>query len=176
MRAPKLTAPILAAITFVALPAAGAAPDPIADESSKRLAPGFRHIPCPWRKGRSAVALPDGSCLALAPSPKPFAYATADRDDPRDICPVPTRLRRRGGRTVAETLRTPGHSFLLSPEHCCDEIDLAVDPSGRISAEPRDNPPEGCLFGHRTGAMQDIFRLDRGRLRLVGQLSAPWFP
>lgn len=146
-----------------------------ANEEAEGLVEGFRHRPCPLKAGASAVALPDGSCLVLLPAKKPFAIETADQEDPRDICPLPARLARVGGRTVATPLRTPDGSFLISLEHCCDEIDLSVDAGGRVAAEPHENPPEGCLFGHRTSVMQDIFRLQNGRLVMVRQLSTPWF-
>jgi hypothetical protein len=159
----------------------GAAVDPVcaslaADEGSQRRVPGFRHVPCPLRKGASAVGLADGSCLALLPPRKAFNTETAPDDRLSDICPIPARLRRVGGRTVTEPLRTPERSFLWSVEHCCDVVDLAVDASGRISAEPHDNPPGDCMVGHPTDVMQDIFRLERGRLTLIRQLAQPWRP
>ena len=147
-----------------------------ANEQSERLVPGFRHVACPFWKGRSAVALPDGSCLALLASRKRFEVPTADQENPHDICPIPARITLDGRRTISRELQTPDGSLLLSPEHCCDTIDLAIDASGRIAAVPHENPPEGCLFGHRTSVMQDIFRLNGDSLRLVKQLAKPWFP
>ncbi|MBS0642703.1 MAG: hypothetical protein JSS43_22795 [Proteobacteria bacterium] len=141
-----------------------------------KMVGGFREAACPLAKDTTAVALPDGSCLALLPSRKPFDYATAQEESARDICPIPALISRRDGQTRTTKLETPARSFLLSPEHCCAPVRLGVDASGRIAATPDDNPPEGCLFGHRTAVMQDIFQLEGGRLRLVRQLSAPWFP
>jgi hypothetical protein len=147
-----------------------------ANEQSERVVQGFRHIACPFWKGQSAIALPDGTCLAVLASRKHFESSTADQEDPHNICPIPARVTRNGGRTIVRELRTPDRSFLLSLEHCCDSIDLTIDVSGRIAAEPHENPPEGCIFGHRTSVMQDIFRLEGDKLHLVKQLSQPWFP
>jgi hypothetical protein len=145
------------------------------EQGDKRV-PGFRHIPCPMTPGNSAVALPDGACLVLLPAAKPFDPQTVDEHDPRDSCPTPALRVRRGGEVVTTPLRSPHGSLLVSPEFCCTPIDLTVDGAGRIAAEPDDNPPEGCLFGHRTAVMQDILKLERGRLVLVKQLAEPWFP
>ena len=144
-------------------------------EEAEQLVPGFRHVACPFVKGQTAVALADGSCVALLAPRKSFEIPTAEQEDPHDICPTPAHITRKGGRTIIVPLQTPAHSFLLSLEHCCDKIDLAIDLFGQISAEPHDNPPEGCLFGHRTAVMQDIFRLEGGKFSLIKQLAEPWF-
>ena len=147
-----------------------------AERETARMTGGFKPVACKLVPDRAAIGLPDGTCMTMLPSHKPFDTTTADADDPREICPIPALIARRNGSVTTTPLDTPPRSFLRSPEHCCDTIRLGVDGSGRIAAEPDDNPPEGCLFGHRTAVMQDIFRVQGGRLRLVGQLSPPWFP
>ncbi len=141
-----------------------------------KLVRGFREAPCALMKDNPAVALPDGTCLAILPSRRKFEAPTAQDEDPREICPIPALVARRDGQVHTTPLETPGRSFLRSLEFCCGSVVLGVDAGGRISVEPDENPPEGCLFGHRTNVMQDIFTLEGGRLRLVAQLSTPWFP
>ena len=137
---------------------------------------GFHQRPCSFATGMASVALPGGACLTLLPPREPFDSSTADQRHLGDICPIPALVTRNGDKTTTTTLQAPPRSFLLSLEHCCQPIDLAIDANGEISAEPHENPPEGCLFGHRTPVMQDIFRLRNGKISLVHQLSEPWFP
>ena len=42
----------------------------------------FRPAPCPFKAGRAALALPDGTCLAVTPSLRRFTFETATDDGP----------------------------------------------------------------------------------------------
>ncbi|MFI4933111.1 MAG: hypothetical protein ACHP7N_00675 [Caulobacterales bacterium] len=135
---------------------------------------GFRHVACPFRAGSAAVALGDGTCLAILPPRKPFDVETSLGEHGRDVCPTPARLAQSGGRTVVTRLQAPARSFLNSPQFCCHKVTLGIDGSGRVAAEP--DATDGCTSGHYAGVMQDIFRLENGALVMVKQLDEPWFP
>jgi hypothetical protein len=146
------------------------------NEDEEKLVPGFHARPCPFRPGRAAVALSDGTCLAILSPRKTYDPSTVDEAKLSDICPRPAVISRVQGRTVVTELKAPAKSFLNSVEFCCHPVELGVDAQGRIDAQPGKDADEGCVNGHYPGTMQDIFRLERGRLVMVGQLEEPWFP
>ena len=146
------------------------------NDDQERLEPGFRARPCSLRAGASAVALGDGTCLVILPPKKSYDPSTVDSADRRDICPTPALISKVGGRTMVTRLKAPDKSFLNSPQFCCHPVTLGVDGAGRIAAAPGEDAIEGCVSGHYPGTMQDIFRLQNGRLVMVKQLQEPWFP
>lgn len=130
----------------------------------------FKAAPCPFAAPEGAVALPGkgpARCLALTAPKTPYDYASVDEHAADDICPGVELLTPDGRRTA---LAVPGRSLLRSKRFCCGEHRLAVDRAGRIEVTTPENPPEDCIFGHREYVVQDVLRLDGGRLRLLSRL------
>lgn len=146
----------------------------INDDREKRER-GFSPHPCPFHPGSSGVALADGRCLVILAPRQSYDPSTADSADPHAVCPAPALLEKVGARTVTTRLTAPAKSFLNSLQFCCHPVTLGVDRAGRIAAEPGKDAQEGCLSGHYPGTMQDIFRLQGGRVVMVKQLAEPWF-
>ena len=146
------------------------------NDDMERRVRGFSRVACPLRPGASAVALPDGSCLAVLPPRLPFDVETALGARRAAVCPSIARITQAGGRTIATPLTAPPRSFLNSPEFCCQRAALTRNAAGQVAAEPGDELSAGCTSGHPAGVMQDIFELRNGRLVMVRQLNEPWFP
>jgi hypothetical protein len=129
----------------------------------------FGHPSCRFPAGDGAVALPDGSCLATRPARGKLDFdKLGDIPDPlavvdRGMCPSLVRFTRAGGRIRRSEARLPQMSWLVHVETCCAPLDLAVDRRGRVKIEPRENPPEGCITGHRTLLVQEVYSFTAGR-------------
>ena len=109
---------------------------------------------CPFRAGKHSVAVPGMGGIACATS----ATATRRRGCESGHGQSAGRMSPPGSR--AERRRR-------DHEICCVRPILTVTPEGRFVVVPEENPPEGCLTGHRTYVVQEIYALDHGKLKLI---------
>jgi hypothetical protein len=125
---------------------------------------GFEGAPCEIDgvPGQS-VALGHGRCLARLDPMEPFETATAEQKGAATVCGGFALYDHKGSRP----LKGPERGWPTDVGLCCAEATLRLNPDGRISIEPLDNPPEHCLTGHRTDVLQVIVRLEGDRLVLV---------
>ena len=132
----------------------------------------FRPAPCPFKAGRAALALPDGTCLAVTPSLRRFTFETATDDGPARACPGLAIVSRQGGKLSRVPVAVPKGSFLKDLQFCCLQVDMARAPSGHIELTPTENPPGECLSGHRYQVLQDVLAFRDGRLALIHRLHS----
>jgi hypothetical protein len=142
-----------------------------AEQANAMINGDFAERPCAFETGGSpTLALPGGGCLAVF-APAEAASADREQDDPERICPVVQIARQQDGKLTLRSLAVPKQSILRRVRLCCAAIDLAIDGKGRIELTPSENPPEDCVFGHRTNVQQDILELQRDRLVLKERLD-----
>jgi hypothetical protein len=130
---------------------------------------GIAASACSFPAGKDAVAVPGaaGHCLTILPPRRAGEAAYRDNADPRAVCPRPELARREGKAITRTEIDLPNGSWLRDLEICCVRPILTVTRNGEVVLVPEENPPEGCLTGHRTYVVQEIYALDRGKLRLI---------
>jgi hypothetical protein len=130
---------------------------------------GVAAAACPFRAGKHSVAVPGtgGYCLTILPPRRVGEAANRDTANPRAVCPRLEVARKEGGVITRTAIDLPKESWLRDLEICCVRPILTVTPEGRFVVVPEENPPEGCLTGHRTYVVQEIYALDHGKLKLI---------
>ncbi len=134
----------------------------------KRAKGRFAAPACPFPAGDNAVAVPNArnSCLTILPPRAEVSWSERAEADPEAVCPRLALVRSDRGAVRTSELPLPKGSWLRDLEICCVKPILGVAKDGSFAVEPEDNPPEGCLSGHRTYVVEEVYALDRGRLRL----------
>jgi hypothetical protein len=129
----------------------------------------FVSTACPFPARNGAVAVPEaaGQCLTILPPRKKLKWGDYTEADPRAVCPRLGLLHSEAGAVKTTEIPLPKDSWLRDLEICCVKPILTVARDGRFRLEPEENPPEGCLTGHRTYVVEEVYALDHGRLRLV---------
>ncbi len=124
---------------------------------------------CPFPARRGSVALPGhpGRCLTILPPRRRLKWGDYTEADPRTVCPRLALLRDEGGEVRTVEVPLPKDSWLRDLETCCVAPGLSIARDGRFRLLPEENPPEGCVSGHRTLVVEEVYALDDGKLRLV---------
>jgi hypothetical protein len=124
---------------------------------------------CPFRARSGSIALPDqpGQCLTILPPHRKLKWGDYTEADPQIVCPRLGLLRDEGGMVRTTEIPLPKDSWLRDLETCCVKPGLSIAPDGRFRLSPEENPPEGCVSGHRTLVVEEVYALDNGKLRLV---------
>jgi hypothetical protein len=127
---------------------------------------------CPFPVGDDAVGLLQdrNACLTVLPSRAGIPWGERAAADPKAVCPRLALARKAAGAVRTTEIALPQDSWLGDLEICCVKPVIGVAPDGSFAIEPEDNPPEGCLTGHRTFVVEEIYTLDRDRLRLKHKL------
>jgi hypothetical protein len=138
----------------------------------RRAKGNFSATQCPFAAGGPAVAFPRGgdTCLTILPPLREVPWGERADADPDRVCPRLALTRREGGAVRVNEIALPTGSWLRDLELCCAKPVIGVARNGRFAIEPEDNPPEGCLSGHRTYIVEEVYALDHGRLRLRHKL------
>jgi hypothetical protein len=136
----------------------------------QKLAKGdFAPAACPFSAGKGAVALPDapGQCVTILPPRKKVEWGNYTTADPQAVCPRLGLARSEAGTIKTTEIPLPKDSWLRELEICCVNPVLTIARDGRFRIQPEENPPEGCLSGHRTYVVEEIYTLEHGKLRLT---------
>lgn len=123
--------------------------------------------PFPARSGSVALADQPGQCLTILPPHRKLKWGDYTEADPRMVCPRLGLLRDEGGVVRTTEIPLPKDSWLRDLETCCVKPGLSIALDGRFRLLPEENPPEGCVSGHRTLVVEEVYALDNGKLRLV---------
>lgn len=132
----------------------------------KRAKGAFAAVGCPVPAGGNAVALSGNTCLTILPPLEEVPWGERAEADPERVCPRLALARKNYAGVQTSELPLPKGSWVRDLELCCVKPVLAVAKDGSFAIEPEDNPPEGCLSGHRTYVVEEVYTLERGRLRL----------
>jgi hypothetical protein len=136
----------------------------------QKLAKGhFISAACFFKASSGAVALPGtaGQCLTILPAKKKLNWGDYTEADPRDVCPRLGLLHSEAGAVKTTEIPVPRDSWLRDLEVCCVKPALSIASDGRFRLLPEENPPEGCVSGHRTLVVEEIYALEHGALRLI---------
>jgi hypothetical protein len=144
---------------------------PSASLSPSRSSPegGSRRPLAPFPARSGSVALPDKprQCLTILPPHKKLKWGDYTEADPPTVCPQLGLLRDEGGEARTTEIPLRKDSWLRDLETCCAKPGLSIAPDGRFRLLPEEDPPEGCVSGHRTLVVEEVYTLNNGRLRLV---------
>jgi hypothetical protein len=129
----------------------------------------FTPVACPFPARKSAVAVPEaaGQCLTILPSHRHLSWGDYTEADPEAVCLRLGLLHNQAGAVKTTEIPLPKDSWLRDLETCCVKPVLSVARDGRFRLVPEENPPEGCLTGHRTYVVEEIYALDSGKLTLM---------
>jgi hypothetical protein len=123
--------------------------------------------PFPARKGAVALRSTARQCLTILPPERKLKWGDYPQADPRAVCPRLGLLQSEGGIVRKNEIALPKDSWLRDLEICCAKPTLTIAPDGRIRLVPEENPPEGCVTGHRTYVVEEIYTFGRGKLKLI---------
>jgi hypothetical protein len=108
-----------------------------------------------------------GQCITILPPRKKVESGEYTGADPRAACPRLGLARSENGKVRTAEIPLPKDSWLRDLEICCVPPILTIAPDGRFRLVPEENPPEGCVTGHRTYVVEEVYALDHGKLKLI---------